>query len=76
MAGGVPQQFEDLCDKQFRFERSKLYENIDRDVLEIKKWHECRNAGMSSGMAEQVVDLLLERFDRVLDAFDNAYLGK
>jgi uncharacterized protein (TIGR02391 family) len=76
MAADVPKQLEDLCDKQFQFDRRKIYENIDRDVLEIKKWFECRNAGMSPGMAERVVDLLLERFDRVLEAFDNAYLGK
>jgi uncharacterized protein (TIGR02391 family) len=76
MAGAVSEQFENLCSKQFQFERRKIYEKIDRDVLKIKKWFESRNAGMSPDMAEQVVDLLLERYDSMLGAFDNAYLGK
>jgi uncharacterized protein (TIGR02391 family) len=72
----IPKDFETLCDREFDLSRREAYENIDREIAEIKA--QCASTGnlWSSGMAQTVVDAILGRFDGVLLAFERAYLGK
>jgi uncharacterized protein (TIGR02391 family) len=72
----IPKDFETLCAKQFDLARREAYANLDREIAEIKA--RCAATGnlWSSGMAQIVADNILGRFDRVLLAFEDAYLRK
>jgi uncharacterized protein (TIGR02391 family) len=73
---GVPKDFETLCDKEFAMGHRAAFENLDREIAQIRNHAASTGNAMSSGMAIQVVDAILARFDKVLEAFEQSYLDK
>lgn len=52
------------------------FENLEREIASIRNRAASTGNVLSSGMAIQVVDAVLGRFDQVLDAFERSYLDK
>jgi uncharacterized protein (TIGR02391 family) len=72
----IPRDLETLCDKEFDLGRRGAYDNIDRDIAEIKAHSAATGNLWSSGTAQAVTDVVLARFDEVLLTFERTYLGK
>lgn len=72
----ISKNFEALCDKEFALLRQQACENLDREIAEIKTRMASKGNARSSSMARAVVDAVLARLDKVLLAFEKAYLAK
>ena len=64
--------FETLCDKEFDLARAEAYENLDREIANIREYFSVRGSLQSSGMAQAIADAILARYDAILDAFERA----
>ena len=76
MSTTVTQEFEKLCDQEFDLTSGEAYEGLDREIARIKEDFNLHGGYMSSATGQAVKEAVLARFDRVLAAFDQAYLAK
>jgi uncharacterized protein (TIGR02391 family) len=72
----ISKDFEALCDKEFNLARQEAFQDLDSEIAAIKNQMASIGLLQSSSTARAVVDAVLARFDRVLIAFENSYLGK
>jgi len=72
----ISKDFEALCEKEFNLARQEAFKDLDREISAIKNRMASTGNLQSSSMARAVVDAVLGRFEKVLIAFENAYVGK
>lgn len=65
-----------LCDKEFDLARNEAYENLDREVANLREHFGIRGLLRSSALGQSVLDAVLARYEKILDAFEQTYLGK
>lgn len=68
--------FERLCEEEFRLAADSAYENLDREIAGIREQLASMGHILSTAVGEAVKDVVLQRFDRVVQAFDHVYLDK
>jgi hypothetical protein len=72
----VSEGFETLCDKEFRLLENQAYANLDRQLVEIREDCAKRGLSVSSSRGQVVMDAVLIRFEKILDALEHTYLDK
>jgi hypothetical protein len=72
----VSKEFEKLCEKEFVLKQDEAYEGFDRELANLREHYSYHGLPVSSSRGQAVMDAALLRFDRILDAFEDAYLTK
>jgi pyrimidine deaminase RibD-like protein len=68
--------FETLCEREFALQREDAYTGLDREIAAIRERHNALGTYVSSATGQAVRDAVLARFDRIMAAFEEVYLGK
>ena len=68
-------ELEKLGERQFSLQREEAYLGLDREIAAIRERHNALGNLVSSATGRAVRDVVLERFDRVIAAFDQVFLA-
>jgi hypothetical protein len=72
----VTPDFERLCEEEFRVAADAVYKNLDLEVAGIKAHFGSMGHTLSTDLGETVKQAVLQRFDKVVKAFDHVFLDK
>jgi uncharacterized protein (TIGR02391 family) len=76
MPSTTTRELETLCEKEFELVRTEAYDDLDREISSVRNYFASQGSLLSSGMAQNIVDAVLARYDKVLAGFESVYLGK
>jgi hypothetical protein len=76
MAASANADFQKLCEEEFHQASDAAYENLDREIIDVRARFASMGHILSTDLGHAVMHAVLQRFDKVVNAFDQVFLDK